>query len=262
MLAALNGQAEGATLFYQAFLDDILLVPNRFQEQPLQHQPSYPNDFLDIIAVQSGDKITVPAFSRNELVTTWCDQELKMRKITGKALVEMIPDNWHICLNPSAEVEKEFSPWEIAKLRQGRENISEIVSELYMNDLIEVLQIEEVISPDYDQLKKGLASAASSFSQISKLYFAQESGKDINGTSKSNLLLGIETSNTTPSELEEIQEKLTACARIFLIGDQDLKVRVGASGSASITLGIFKEITPFYRAPNRNRFLSLLKRIF
>lgn len=261
MLAALNGQEEGAVLFYQHFLDGDLYVPCRQQKKQLCLQPTYPNDFLDIVAVENQDKITIPVFSRPDLATSWYGEELNLRTINGKKLLEIIPDNWHLCVNPAAEVEKEFSPWELSKLRQGRENISEIVKELYLNDLIEVLEIEEASDHHYNQLKDNLSNAATVYPQITKLFLACEKGPDVDGILKTNLLLGIEANCGDSSELEKIKEDLTAHAKLILIGDQDLKVRVGGSGPNSIMLGIFQKITPFYRAKRSSTWLNYFKRL-
>lgn len=259
MLAALQGEQDAAATFYRLFLRSELFVLYRSQEQKLQQQPIYPNQFFNIMAVQDGDKVIVPTFTTEELISTWCAEKLRTRALSCTDLLQLLPEDWYICLNPGSAVEKEFTPWEIAKLKQGQGNVAEVVEELYLKEAIEVLEVTAANQQDHQALIASLKQAAPNYTEVRRLFLACENGRDIDNRPTSTLLLGIEALCKDPARLEKIKDELSSSARLSLIGDQEIKVRIGASGPNSMILGIFKDIAPFYQAQEASAWHRLVR---
>src|SRR5262245_14534021 len=107
MLLASDGDENAARSFYSLYLTHNFIVPERYQDYQLNHVPSYPNDFVNVLGVQSDSRVIVPAFTDLALLKDWCHQELRYKELTGSKLLELMPADWWICINPGDEVEKE-----------------------------------------------------------------------------------------------------------------------------------------------------------
>ncbi|RMD86547.1 MAG: SseB family protein [Candidatus Dadabacteria bacterium] len=233
-------EPEALRAFLEALTEAKLFVPSRKQKSPLTHQPIYPNDFLDVLAVQGEEKVFVPAFTDEEFATEWFGEELVLRQFTIKELSMIIPDEWWVVLNPGQEISKEFSPWEIKQLRHGKDGLDEIVSDLAIRP--EPISCIEPKPGEYARIKKRLIQIAKERDEILNLYLIKEvnSAKD---PPCSTALIGVEVAANCPKKMrEELQNNFQREADTLAIGEDPAKVICGDKE----LLGIFKGSKPFY----------------
>ena len=245
MELALEGDAKAAEHFYLKFLECELSVGERIQESALSNTAKYPNQFLNLLAIDDSDRTVVPVFTDPEFVKDWAGHEITLRTIKGSELISLIPDDWWIALDPGSEVNKEFSPWEIAQLKAGSESIPELVHELGLG-ITEEFEVAQVDEKEYQKLKETLIADAKTEKKIKSLYLLKELSKDNEGREISVLLLGAAIDTAFPSELEQIQSRIQQLADRAQIGSDRVRVYAGKS-LATLSLGMFKETAPFYR---------------
>ena len=255
------GSKQAARLFFESLLTFPLFVPERYQAQPLSNAPSYPNDFVSILGVQDRDRAAVPAFTRKEHVLEWCGAELECKQLTGEELFALVPQGWWLVLNPGRDVEKEFSPWEIAELRNGTEGIAAVLEEIFAEDIIETLDVKPVSESGCPALCAALRRAAEADSSISAIRLFREEGKDADGNPAAQILIGVEAPTLDSPQLDALQEKIRAAAAPCQIGNDPFKVIVSRDMQNSPALGLFKDAPPLYRRKQKRRGLLSFFRI-
>ncbi len=245
--------------FLESFLETVLYVPERHQAQPMSDSPVYPDEFLNILGVQQEDRAFVPVFTDEELVEDWLGQELSVRKLSGHELLQLMPDEWWISLNPGSEYGKEFSPWEVRELRLGRDGIEEVVDELLQAEENVVLQLNQPNHEDYGDLIESLKDFAERKNDILRLYLLREERKNQECEKRKTLLVGVESKIASPSDLSNLQDTVRAIAAKALIGsDEDVRVYVDRDPEESMALSLFRNAAPFYERKKTKSFLSRL----
>lgn len=249
---------EAVLAFFRAFLLGPLFTPERRQTAFSVQNVPYPDEILNVLAVRRNDLIIVPVFSHPEFIEHWSGRNLAWRQMTGAALLRILPNEWHICVNPACEVEKEITPWETARLKHGDTGIQEIVSEISTNEWSQALEIGSIDSGLYKILISSLCNEAHSVREIVFLYLVEELGPTVNGDRTRTILLGIATEDLSAAASKTLQEHFQRILDLHLIGDVPGKVIVGALGGQSVLLNIFSGFEPFYW----RSFLSRLRNYF
>jgi hypothetical protein len=262
LLAAVEGDRTAAERFLELFLAQSFFVPERRQAQKMSDQPNYPNEFLNMLGIQDKERVVVPLFTRQELIAEWCGNTLAARSMKTSEILNHMPEDWWICVNPAAEAEKEISPWEIELLRGGAANIPAILDELYQHTIVEPLEVQPVQTYEYEALHRELKDYASRQKQIEKLYLIRQTGKDIDETIINKLLLGAEISTDSEGELENIKQELQALADRCQVGGDKVTLFSAQSGKGDMSFGLFGKSIPFYTRENRKRSGTLLERLF
>ena len=261
MAEALRGSNDAARTFFELFLGGQWYVPKRFQSPRLEIRATYPNEFLDILGMQDGERVLVPVFSAAEQVPEWSQLPLACRLLTGQALLDLVPEGWWICVNPGQEVEKEISPWEIQQLRAGTAGIDAILAELTEQAPIETLTISSCVEEEYPQLTSALREYAQAQAEIDAIYLAKEEGRDEMDKRITTLLLGVCIHSNSPERLEQVRQSVRALAEKSLIGAEPVRVFTSAQGG-NVMLSLFKGIEPMYAGPGSRAKVPWFHRLF
>ena len=81
---------------------------------------------------------------------------------------------------------------------------------------------------------------------IKRLFLLKELGTTTTGKEKESFLLGIEIAEGQELQFDIIKEKFKKASEIELIGDDELKLRIGTDIKSSVMLGMFKNSVAFY----------------
>lgn len=256
---ALGGDSQAGAIFFKAFLAGPLFVPERFQSAQLTHSPKYPNEFFGLLGVQGSDQVFIPAFSRPEYIEEWCGSKLSYQEMTGAALVERVPQDWWISINPGLDVEKELSPWEIEQLKYGEEAIDQIVQENFSSSESKLVRIEPIDQKDAPHVFREIDSIKAD-SRVVKISVLKEVSEDLSGTTATTVLIGIEL-DINKRETEESQIYFQRALGRAQIGADRVRVFSGLAGDP--VLGIFLSAKPYFERSFvqklRSRFAKLLK---
>lgn len=256
------GSLEAAADFYRALLSGPLFIPDRHQTYPLSDQPDYPNDLVHILGVRDKDRAVVPVFSRKTYITEWCGAELECKVMTGRALLEAIPEGWWAVVNPGRAVEKELSPWELKRLHGGEECLPEVLEELKSGEGGGAITVKALNADEYLEVKRALVSAAAEIETISRVFLLKEESLEDEGTKNERLLAGVEAPDTTPEQRDRLRDQLQQTAAPYLIGDGPLSIIVERDVSQSMLLGLFQHAAPLYEAPRQTAAASWWRKLF
>lgn len=246
LLPALEGDRLAAQAFFEAFLREPLIVPERRQAQKMSDTPDYPDEFLNILGVQDKERVIVPVFSRKELVVEWCGSDLALRSLTGADLLKLMPADWWICINPGADIEKEFSPWEIEQLKAGVAGIPAVLDEIYQDIIVEPLEVTAVEPSDYPTLHKELLAFAQQNPGVQKMYLIRQSGKDADESIIHKLVLGLELAPGTQEQHDLLRDSAQNLVDRCQVGGDKVSVFTSVSGKGDMSFGLFGKSTPFY----------------
>lgn len=258
--AADESTTETLEAFYRTLLSTPLLVPERAQDKPLGNQPSYPNEFLNILGVQKKDLVFVPFFSSHERILEWSGHELRTRQMTLGEIIELLPAGWWLIMNPGSEGEKDFSSWELDLLRGGEASIPAIIDEILVEDVIDDVGFSPLEDHELTDLKTALKELAEAEPDIEKLFLIRERGKTVSEREVSSVILGVLITGTDPARREELQEKFGNLGALTLIGAEKMKVRVGNSLEGNLMLGIFEGQAPLFERRRSSWLGRMIKR--
>lgn len=243
---ASDGEAEAVASFFEILLECTLYVPKRFQKAPLSNAPIYPNEFLDILGIQDGERVVVPVFTRENFVHDWSGQDFIVRSLRASDLFELMPDGWWIDLNPGSDVGKELSAWEVSELKLGREAIPSLVQELVADEVSQPIEIEFMSDQNKLPWMDVIVEFATSKEKILSLYFAREIRQTIEKEISHVFLIGIESAAESVEEMELLRDEIQALAEKELIGADPVRSYIGRSRDESVALGLFKNCPALY----------------
>jgi hypothetical protein len=247
---AAEGDESAASLFFTLFPQMIWHVPGRGNlEDP--GNVEYPNDIYGFLAVKTEECTIVPIFSDASLAEEWAGRPIQCRETTGKHVLETLPEEWWIGVNPGQEIEKELSPWEITLLKKEHpEATKELVRELFEVPLVREISTRIPDPTEYAQLVNALRSFAEDQPAILELFLLERLAEDIDENQIQEVLLGVSLDDTVLIDqgktVEDMQSAITSIADIAQIGSARVKVFAGVWGTTSIALLSFVESPPFY----------------
>ena len=234
-----HGDKDSAEKFFIAFLDTKLIVPSRVQKMDLSNAPEYPNDLTSILGVKGPDTTFVPVFSTPEHIFEWCGQTLDFREIEGKQVLETIPENWWIAFNPGRDYEKEFSPWEIDKLKQGKESISEIIVDIFEEDKELGIEVTSADSEELKSIKSKLEEIASKNENILRMGCLLEKGAE----DEERVLFAIRLSDNAE---DSVKQEISSLIEQALIGSYTSRIVFETESKPSLAMGHIREDHFFY----------------
>lgn len=261
MFEALEGDSRAARTFFECLLGARFFVPERHQERPLSDAPPYPNDLLNILGIKAPGRVIVPIFTRSELIEGWCGVALHYRTLGFSELLSIVPDEWWVCLNPGAEVEKEISPWELGLLKGGPQVIDELIAEFESDNTAPTVQIRAPGETEYGELRRGLLDFSSAEGEVSKIYLLREEGGEHR---EPTVLIGVECFSSERTVLDRIKGLVEAEAARGLIGSESARVLVGGTETNNFALTLFSKAEPIFKreAPLRGGLWGKLKSVF
>lgn len=258
LIRATYGEREAASEFFREFLRGPLYVPERYQAHPMTDTPLYPNDFVNILGICSGERTWVPVFSAEVQIEQWCGQKLSAKKTSGAELLSLIPSEWWIIFNVGADdAQKEISPWEIELLKGGEAAIAEVVEEA-LDDPVQPLTIEPLKEGEQAALTKALREYAGAHREILRVHLVREQSSSQND---SKLLIGATVASEASEErLHIIADEIQALSGAALIGDEPHAVRI-VHNQDDLTFGLFNQLPSIFERSRGNVVARLLHRI-
>lgn len=248
---AAEGDESAASLFFALFPQVIWHAPGRGNlEEP--GGVEYPNDFYGFLAVKTAECTIIPVFSELRFAEEWAGRPLQCREVTGRHLLETLPEEWWIGVNPGQEIEKELSPWEITLIKKEHpEAIKELVRELFEIPLVREISTKTPDPLEYPQLVSELTSFAQEQPAILELFLLERMAEDIDENQIQEILLGVSLDDTVLIDqgktVLDMHSAITSVAEIAQIGATRIKVFAGVWGTTSIALLSFVECPPFYQ---------------
>jgi hypothetical protein len=243
MELALHGDREAGRRFYEGLFEGPLYAVPRHQ---LPDSVDYPNDLVHLLGLKSGDRVIVPAFTDPTLATSWGGHAIVTKEMIPSLLFQAVPDGWWLCINPGAEVEKEFSPWELDLLRRGPASIPELIDDLFATRVVEVLETEPLGEGEAESLKQALIEEASRDVAVRALYLLRERGRDIDEQESSSILIGIAIAHESARDHEAIVERYSRIADLQQIGSERARVFGGVEDRENLVLKMFEGVAPLW----------------
>ena len=251
---ALDGDRAQVEQFFRVLLRSSLTVPKRFQHLPLSDSPQYPNEFLDILGIKDKDRTVVPVFSRAELVKEWSGTEFLSRQLSLAELINLLPEEWWVVINPGSDIEKELTPWELSQLKVGEQGIPILIEE---NSAFEADRgMSFLPAPaEFSKVERDLAAFAATRSSIQGLYLLLRDRGDSEGLPA--LVVGVRSELRSSTELDTLRAELLAVAERAVIGAATMQVMMGGAIGGSMMDGVFSSFTPFYQSKKTGLLHSL-----
>ncbi len=261
MFEALEGDSRAVRTFFECLLGARFLVPERHQDRPLSDTPPYPNDLLNILGIKAPGRVIVPIFTRGELIEGWCGVALRHRTMGFAELLAIMPDEWWLCLNPGAEVEKEISPWELGLLKSGPQVIDELIAEFESENSAPTVQIRAPGDTEYGELRRGLLDYAAGEPQVARLFLLREEGGEHR---EPIVLVGVECFSSERPVLDRIKGTVEAEAARGLIGGEAARILVGGKETNNFALTLFRNAEPLFtrEAPATPGLWGKLRSVF
>lgn len=243
--AAAGNEQKAATEFFRALLRAQVYVvyANAASESPsIIGQGSA--DSLGLLSVKLQGRVLVPIFTEEAMATAWSEGRYRVGPREFKSLIWGLGDSTWVYLNPSQEVGKEFSPWEIEQLRKGEDALEEIVSELYDEGDGDVA-IRPLELPNLAELISCLTSTLESYPGIEEGFLI---GISSGASPDVNPVLGIKKGDLSPEKGALLREEIYSLRERFFPPNFDFVVIDDLADANSPNRRLFAEVNPFYIA--------------
>ncbi len=230
--AAADGLPGAVDDFYKNLLSSVVFVP-------LGEGPG------NCLVVEHEGSELIPIFSEEEFLKHWTEEQVRFEQKELKSLIWITGEEIWLYLNPSQEVGKEISPWEIERLRKGEEAIPELVADILGTGETEI-EIESG-NQAFPELRKLLLDVMNVHETIEEAFLISIKRQD---SEVSEPLLGISHRGMKPDKLQNLREELHALSETELPMGVDLTLvdDLGIDGSPNRVL--FEDAVPFYFQKN------------
>lgn|GEM_PF-4742107 len=252
LLAAAQSPGGERRAFYLALLSARILIPLR-ESSPdggsalvsnLEVAPADLNH-LNPQLVQEGDKQILPFFSDLSRVELWSQEPVAVTEMPFSMLLNLASEDLWLHLNPGDEIGKEFSPWELARLRHGREAIDEILGEI-ADPTGESVEIDRQPA-ELEQLRYHLTLVVESFPEISEAFLISARFLDDEPSRVIVGFRGIDSQVRIAAErLAHLRQETIILARKFLGHESALIIVANVDDRKDPNAALFDETTPFF----------------
>ncbi len=243
---ATEGDKDAIRVFLKSFLAAQVWVPDRYQPKPADPQPSYPSDLFSLMGICDEERTLIPCFSSPEALKLWTSHTLQVSQVIGLELLKRTPDDWWVVLNPGSDASKEFSAWEITKLRSGAEAIDEIVHDLSHAEPAVNISVGELLLDANDPVLLCAKRYATNTHSVRELYLANEVSLSAEGEEFTCTLIGLLCSDAGALDYQsELQAELDK----LRIGDTPVRV-IASPMKDSLQFSIFEKLTPVWKRPS------------
>lgn len=243
LIHASEGDPSATEQFLRSFLESSVFVPDRYGNPDPANAAPYPSDLFSLLAIHEESRIIVPCFSSKERAGTWSAHVGSFSALSGQILLERMPDNWWLVLNPEAEASKEFSPWEIRKLKGGIAALPEVVADIAQGTRHSEIEVRPLESSEVPEIIKACIEYVARHTTILEVYSAMETSHTEEQESQSCILIGLLVSSgdggTHARELLSILEQKS-------IGDYPVRV-IGSPARDSVQFSVFAQSAPLWR---------------
>lgn len=254
LIQAADGDPLATEQFLRSFLESRIFVPDRYGNPAPHNAAPYPSDLCSLLALQEDARIIVPCFISKEHARVWSPQVTNFSELSAKTLLERMPDDWWLVLNPGAEASKEFTPWEIRKLKGGLSALPEVVADISQAIRHSGIEVRPLEISEAPEIITACIEYTARHTPIHELYAAMETSHSEEQEPQSCILIGLLVSSgdggTYARELLSILEHKS-------IGDYPVRV-IGSPARDSLQFSVFAQSTPLWRRlPWWKRFLSV-----
>jgi hypothetical protein len=171
----------------------------------------------------------------------WCSRQLNHSVVFFKSLLQSVPNDWWLCLNPGSDLEKEFSPWEISLLKQGLDALPEIIADWQDQQENRSANVEPLSTDKYPLVIKCLKDFGNVEKRVRAISALLETSQTEDGESRS-ILIGCELAKVTETELIELTDRLNSVLRLTTIGEDPFRVFTSSDEHPDPFFSIFNYI--------------------
>lgn len=252
---AFSGNRAACVSFLRTFLETELVIPDREQTEKLSFSVEASSPFFPFFAFESEGETFVPVFELEEQVASWTGTPLSSRRYSGRQLFTLMPASWWVVFNPGSEVEKVFSPWEIALLRTGSEEaIAEVVTELFDSPSEEFLDARTVEPGEHPQLFEAFSQFCRTTHSVKEGWVLEIAPATEENPAAKEVIIGVMISPgvdaaTSATHTAALRLNLEQRLGPFLIGWGTLRTAVIAEGEQSVIGSLLSSHAPLYRRP-------------
>ena len=232
--AAATGESSEA--FYLELLESEVVIPTRSAAKA-NPQPGDTFETFNFLTAREGSKEILPIFSDAAFVEEWAGRELPTRTHRFTSLLWILADEIWLHLNPGQEFGKELSPWEIERLKQGKDAVPELISEL---DPPVAREIEiDAQSDNYPELRLQMRPVLELYREISEAFIVKiAEGEEIYPA------VGLRRESISPERLASLQSELNDSVSGHLSQGERLAIFENVDDRSY--RAIFEDATPFY----------------
>lgn len=248
------GSAEALTRFYETLLESEVIVPDRSNMDALTGSvgADFPRASIPWFAVKgkveegqpgadSTERNIIPIFCSATGMELWCSRQLNHSVVFFKSLLQSVPNDWWLCLNPGSDLEKEFSPWEISLLKQGLDALPEIIADWQDQQENRSANVEPLSTDKYPLVIKCLKDFGNVEKRVRAISALLETSQTEDGESRS-ILIGCEVSSVSETELTELTDRLNSSLRLTTIGEDPFRVFTSSDEHPDPFFSIFNYI--------------------
>lgn len=237
LLAAADGDRDSFARLCHELVRGDFIVPDRAQPgrsikaARLDEGVEYPSPLAYLLGISIEDLPHVPFFSAEGVLQEWCAEPLATRVMSGKRLLETIPEGWWAVLNPGSDVEKSWSPWEIERLRSGDPlAIEELVAELFDAPPEEAFEASAVGEEEIPGLFVAIREFCAKEPLVEGAWVLRDEQQDRANPALREVVCVIRADSPTP----ELRSRAESLLKSHLIGVGALRILVVPNNSGHI----------------------------
>ncbi len=161
---AFEDKSGAAKLFFEEFITSEVFIPLKQNSVDVEGELPIVGDRLaedkssevthNFVSIEFEGNRTIPVFSKPAFLEQWAEKKFTYEKRKLSSLIQILDQDTWVYLDAAQEYGREFSPWELKMLQQGKEGIDSILQsdkESFESEL-------EVVSnpPEFDELRSRL----------------------------------------------------------------------------------------------------------
>jgi len=186
---------------------------------------------------------TLPIFTEEPFVDQWIETSTNVSEQSFEKLLWLVGDETWLYINPSQDVGKEITPWEITQLRRGEGAIPDLVAAL-REDIDEEI-IVETGSDQFDDLKVQLLPILQIYPDLTEAFLVTIRDSE-NGDPKPTL--GVKYEGITEAKRVYIRAEIDNASQQHLPSNQQLFLIDDLGNPDSPNWKLFADAAPFYIA--------------
>ena len=246
---AADGRSGAAEKFFEALLASEDFVPVQGDKLPLPAGVSdigtgvaHLKDYGFVLLHYQGAEV-LPIFTEEEFVHEWsAEGPVGVERREFKTLLWLLGDEMWMYLNPSQEIGKELTPWEVKQLRDGVEAVPDLAAAL-REDSQDELTVNSS-SDLYPEFKKKILPVLEIYPELQEAFLVEikESEDDAEGRPA----LGIKYSGITEAKKIYLRGEIEETSGDFLPRNKQLMLVDDLANPNCGDWRLFAEATPFY----------------
>ena len=214
--------------FYECLLDSEVFVP-MFGGNP--------------VLVAMGERMVAPVFSSIESFAFWVgenESQIQADKKSFPVLLFLLNESAWLHLDPNHDVGKEFSPWEVSYLKQGKDAIDDLISEALAeaDGELELVAADETLNAFQNAAMQALEVHAAVISAFCLQIRQSEQDEPAP-------VIGLKLEESVPINQDALHEELRALAQEFYPPQVSLQICANVTDQGPLA-SLFLGAEPFY----------------